>query len=254
MSAVWVVATNTVRQAVRQRLFLNVFIFGLGLVLLALIVSQITYSHPGRVVRSIGLSSVAIATNLMILLLSVGTVHQEIESKTLFVVLVRPLRRWQYLLGRYLGILLAVGLVLVGFSLVFCGALASAGATPSGLDLLALLMILPEAAILGAFGLILSSISTPTLSAGLGLGFWAAGATADDLVGLTAIEGGFSHTLAQGVNYVLPAFARFDFRSAAVYESAPASFEVLTAAGYGVLYATALLLLGMVVLERREMT
>ena len=86
MNPILVIAGNTLRQTVRQRLFLNIGIFGIGMVLLAMLVGSITYGFPDRVVRSIGLSGVTIAVDLMALLLGVGLIHEEIDRKTLFVV------------------------------------------------------------------------------------------------------------------------------------------------------------------------
>ncbi|MEL6187547.1 MAG: hypothetical protein AAFU79_23250, partial [Myxococcota bacterium] len=68
MTPVWMVASNTVRETIRQRLFLNIVVFGVGMVVFAMMVGNITFGYPERVVRSIGLSGVSIAANLMALL------------------------------------------------------------------------------------------------------------------------------------------------------------------------------------------
>ncbi|MEL7372195.1 MAG: ABC transporter permease subunit, partial [Myxococcota bacterium] len=248
MNSILLVATNTVRQTVRQRLFFNVIIFGVGIVALSIVVSFLTYGHPSRVVRSLGLSGVSLAIDLMALLLSVSLIHQEIDKKTLFVVLTRPLTRLQYVMGRFLGLMLALCLVLVGFSLVFWFALTMARGSITATDGVALLACVPEAAIIAAFGLVLSSFSTPTLSAGIGLGFWIASTTTDDLVRLTAKADEFSRTLASVVYYILPAFSRFDFREAAVYGDTLIVGDVATVFVYGAIYAAALVLLAGTVL------
>ncbi|MEM7675351.1 MAG: ABC transporter permease subunit [Myxococcota bacterium] len=253
MNSIWLVATNTVRQTIRQRLFFNVVVFGLCIVALSTVVSFLTYGYPSRVVRSLGLSGVSVALDLMALLLSVSLIHQEIDKKTLFVVLTRPLTRLQYVIGRFLGLIAALALVLVGFSLVFWIALTVSRGSLTGTDVIALMACLPEAAIISAFGLVLSSFSTPTLSAGIGLGFWIASATTDDLVRLTAKADEFSRGIASAVYYILPAFSRFDFREAAVYSDALSGGDVAAVFVYGAMYASALVLLAGVVLQRREM-
>ena len=124
MNALWMIASNTVRQTVRQRLFYNVALFGVGMVVLAMIVSNITFGFPDRVVRSIGLSGVTFAVDLMALLVGVTLVHQEIDKKTLFVLLTRPLTRWQYVAGRFLGLFLTIVAMTVGLGLAFAAVLA----------------------------------------------------------------------------------------------------------------------------------
>ena len=253
MTPVLLVASNTFRQTLRQRLFLNIVIFGAGLLALAVVVSFLSYGYPYRVVRSLGLSGVGVALNLMAVFLSVSLVHQEIDRKTLFVVLTRPMSRMQYVVGRYLGLMYALVLVLLGFSAAYVLALWQVNGTLSGLDVLALGACLPEAAILAAFGLIFSCFSTPTLSAGIALGFWIAASTTDDLVRLTDKADAFTQTIAQGVYYTLPALSRFDFREAAVYLDPVTASETVFVFLYGGVYAAALVLVAGLVLAKREM-
>lgn len=253
MTAIFVIARNTLRQAVRERLFFNVAVFGVGMVLLSMVVAQITIGYSERVVRSIGLSGVTIAVDLVALLLSTSLIHQEIDRKTLFVVLTRPVRRWKYLVGRYLGLLMSVGLALIGFSIVFVLVLGAVGEPPSKEDLLALAAVLPEAAILAGFGVMLSCFSTPMLSTGIGLGFWAASASTDDLVRLTAKAEGPIKGLMQLIYYALPSLARLDFRTQAVYQQSIAASDFAVSFGYGLVYAAFLVAVASVILSRREM-
>jgi ABC-type transport system involved in multi-copper enzyme maturation permease subunit len=252
VNAIYAIAINTVRQTVRQRLFYNVVLFGLGLVLLAMVVSNITFGFPDRVVRSIGLSGVSIASCLMALLVGVSLVHQEIESKTLFVLLTRPLARWQYVSGRFLGLLIAIVAMTVALSVVFLVVLSMVGGSVSGNDLVALGMVVPEAAVLGAIGVAISCFSTPTLGTGIALGVWIIGASSDDLVRLTAGQDGVNH-LAKVVWYVFPAMARFDFREAVVYQLELTPSEPLWALAYGFTYTLAVVSLASLVIARREM-
>lgn len=253
MNSIYLVASNTLRQTIRQRLFLNIIVFGLGMLALSVVVSFLSYGYPYRVVRSLGLSGVAMALDLMALLLAVSLVHQEIDRKTLFVVLTRPITRMQYVIGRFFGLMSALVLVLLGFTAVFVAALSTAGGTMSGADVLALAACLPEAAILAAFGLVLSCFSTPTLSAGIGLGFWAASSTTDDLIRLTDKADEFTKGIASVAYYVFPAFSRFDFREAAVYADPVPMTDVTLVFIYGVAYAALLVVISGIVLSRREM-
>lgn len=253
MSAVWLVATNTLRQTVRQRLFLNIVVFGVGMVLVSIVVGQLTIGSTQRVVRSIGLSGVTIALDLMALLVAVGLIYTDIDKKTLFVVLTRPISRAAYVVGRYLGLMMALSVALLGLSFVFFLAIALVGGEPRVLDLVALGMSLPEAAVLGAFGLVLSGFSTPTLSAGLGLGFWIASATTDDLLNLTVRSDAFTRAVAQVTYYALPSLARFDFRDHAIYAEPVGAGELAAVLAYGLLYVTVLLCIACIITTRREM-
>ncbi len=249
----WVIASNTLRQTIRQRLFYNVIVFGVGMTVFAMVVGQITFGFPDRVVRSIGLGGVSLAIDLMALLISVSLIHQEIDGRTLFVVLARPVRRYEYVIGRYLGLLMALGIAWLGLVAIFMLTLLSTSGSPSGNDLLALLAVLPEAAIVGGIGLALSAFSSPTLSAGIGIGVWIAGTAVDDLVKLTEKGDESLRLLARGAYYVLPALARFNFREQSVYALPIALDDYGLTFLYGALYSAMLVALASVILQRREM-
>lgn len=253
MIRIWLVAINTLRETLRKRLYLNIVVFGVGMVLFAMVVGNVTFGYTDRVVRSIGLSGVSIAVDLMALLVAVGLVHREIEAKTLFAVLTRPIRRWQYILGRFFGLMFAVVTALAGFSVVFVIILLAVSGQPTVNDFFALAASIPEAAVLGALGLVLSSFSTPTVSAGIGLGVWIAGTAVDDLIRLTESAGGSVRALAQAAYYTLPAMERFNFREAAVYALPLSPSEFAGAFVYGLAYAAFLLSLASLILARREM-
>ncbi|MEM1023885.1 MAG: ABC transporter permease subunit [Myxococcota bacterium] len=262
MSVVGLVAGNTIRQIVRQRTFFNVFIFGLGMVIVALVVSNITFGYRDQVVRSIGLSGVILAVDLMALLLSIGLIHAELDRKTLFVVMTRPVTRTAYVLGRALGLFAVLSMAMASFGLVVLLTLLSVGGAPTLHDVYALSGGLVEAGILGSFGLVLSAFTTPMLGTGIGLGFWIAASTTDDLVRLARLKGDNSmgealhsgnETMAQALSYVLPNFQVLNFRTEAVYRLTIPGDEFAWALVYGVLWIVGFLLLAGLILSRREL-
>jgi Cu-processing system permease protein len=253
VSKIWVIAANTFRQTVRQRLFYNIAVFGVFMLLLSMIVAQLTFGYPDRVVRSIGLSGVSIALNLIALFIAVSLIHQEIDRKTLFVVLTRPVERWQYVVGRYFGLFLTLALALVGLTLVFFVTLALSRGSPLIGDLLALGASLAEAAILAGVGLVMSSFSTPTVGGGIGLGLWIAGTATDDLMRLTEKADAVTKLGAQIAYYALPCLARLNFREFATYQDPINPAHYLSALAYGAGYAAVLVALASAILSRREM-
>jgi ABC-type transport system involved in multi-copper enzyme maturation permease subunit len=252
MNAILMIASNTFRQTVRERLFYNVLLFGVGMVIFSMIVGQLTFGYPDRVVRSIGLSGVSMALDLMGLFIGVTLVFQEIDRKTLFVLLTRPVGRWQYVSGRFLGLLAALVVITLGLSVVFAIVLSIAQGDLTRLDALALMSAFPEAAILGGVGLVLSTFTTPTIGSGIGIGIWIVAASTDDLVRLTE-ESPFAHQMAKVVSYVFPSLARFNFREAAVYQLDVSLADAASVWLYGACYCLALVALASFILSRREM-
>ncbi|MFO0728865.1 MAG: ABC transporter permease subunit [Myxococcota bacterium] len=253
MNPISVIAANTFRQVVRERLFYNLLVFGVGMIVFSGLVGALTFGHAARVVCSIGLSGVSFVLDLVALLVGVALIHQEIDRKTLFVVLTRPLHRWQYAAGRYLGLVAVLATALAGLSLIFALALTLAKGSFGANEAMALLLSFPEAAIIGAFALVLSAFSTPTLSAGLGIGFWIICSTTDDLVRLSRNSGPVAESLAKFAYYALPSLARFNLREAAVYQQAIPWADTAAALVYGGLYAAFLASLAGLILSKRDM-
>lgn len=252
MRQILLIASNTFRQTVRQRLFYNVVLFGIGMVVFAMVVSRITFGYPDRVVRSIGLSGVSMALDLMALLIGVSLIHQEIDRKTLFVLLTRPLTHFQYTAGRYVGLLSALLVISIGLSLVFVFVLIMSRGTLSTQDLLALSVSFLEALVVGSIALVLSAFTTPTLGAGIGLGIWIVSSTTDDLIRLLK-DDPLSQQMAEILSYVFPSLARFNFREAAVYQIAVSWQDWAGVALLSGIYTAALVCLASLILSRREM-
>jgi ABC-type transport system involved in multi-copper enzyme maturation permease subunit len=235
------IARNTVLQLVRQKTFYNLAVFGVAAVVFGLVVGNITYGSPQRIVRSIGLSGVSLALDLMALLLGVGLVNGEIQSRTLFVIITRRVSRAAYIAGRYAGLTATLALALVGLSFTYAALLMSVRGE------------LVEAALVGGIGVVLSCITTPTLGAGMGLGIWVAAATVDDVVKLTVVSNPELTPVAESLAWLLPALNRINVRTDAVHGVALGAADFAQRVGYAGCYVVLFWGLATATLSRREM-
>jgi len=113
MSRILIVAQNTFREAVRDRVLYNLVFFALLMIASAVIVGQISMDIETIVMVSLGLSAISLIGLLIAVFTGVGLVSKEIDKRTLHAVLAKPLRRWEFLLGKYLGVLLLMGCYVV---------------------------------------------------------------------------------------------------------------------------------------------
>jgi hypothetical protein len=110
MSArVLAIALNTYREAVRARILLGVFAIALATCGYSVVVASLSLHSEARVVADLGAASLSLYGVLVAIVLGSTSLHRELEYKTIFPILSRPIRRWEYLLGKYLGTLLTVG-------------------------------------------------------------------------------------------------------------------------------------------------
>src|SRR5512140_1793305 len=105
---VWVVAINTFREAVRDRVLYNLIFFALLMIGAAVLVGQISIGIERLVIVNLGLTSVSVFGIVMAVFIGVGLVHKEIDKRTLYAILSKPVRRWQFLAGKYAGLCLTL--------------------------------------------------------------------------------------------------------------------------------------------------
>lgn len=125
-----VVTLNTYREAVRARVLHGLFALALVTAGYCMVVGQLSTGNAARVLSNLGAASVALYGAAVAIVLSATALHREIELKTLFPILARPIARWEYVLGKYLGTVLTLSVFVLGNAAVFLAALAVTADTP----------------------------------------------------------------------------------------------------------------------------
>jgi ABC-type transport system involved in multi-copper enzyme maturation permease subunit len=105
LARVFAIAMNTYREAVRARVLYGLFALALATAVYSLFVATLSLHQEARVVADVGAASVSLYAVLVAIVLGSTSLYRELELKTIFPILSRPLRRWEYLVGRYLGTL-----------------------------------------------------------------------------------------------------------------------------------------------------
>ncbi|MDI1448013.1 ABC transporter permease subunit [Polyangium sp. 6x1] len=103
-----VIALNTYRESVRARILLGLAVMAFFVSLYALVVGAFTLKNAPRVVSDLGAASISIFSLLVAIVIGATSLYRELEQKTLFPILARPIRRSEYLVGKYLGTLLTI--------------------------------------------------------------------------------------------------------------------------------------------------
>src|ERR1700719_2143400 len=104
MSRIVHIAANTFREAVRDRVLYNLIAFALLMSGAAILVGQISIGIEHLVVINLGLTAVSLFGVVIAIFIGIGLVSKEIDKKTLYTVLSRPVRRWEFIIGKFLGL------------------------------------------------------------------------------------------------------------------------------------------------------
>lgn len=201
------IATNTFREAVRDRVLYNLIAFALLLSGAAIFIGQISIEIEKLVVINLGLSAVSLFGVVIAIFIGIGLVSKEIEKRTLYTVLSRPVRRWEFIVGKFFGL---AGTLVVNAACMAVGVFAALLYVAHkfvGSDaqiLVAVYFIILQFLIICSLAILFSSFSSPLLSAVFTFALFVIGSFAEDLRGFAAMTHGITRWLATGAAYLVP--------------------------------------------------
>jgi ABC-type transport system involved in multi-copper enzyme maturation permease subunit len=250
------IALNTFREAVRDRVLYNLVAFVVLLIGAALIFSQASLGQEARIITDAGLSAVRLFGLAIAIFIGVGLVYKEIDKRTVAVLLSKPIRRSQFILGKYFGLCLT----LLVNTAVMTGALmlalwyAQGELTPLQARLWPVAYLLwLELLVMTAWALLFSAFSTPLLSALFTVLLFILGNWAGDLkLFAETASAWITRALCRVLYYAVPNLPNFNFIAPLAHgQTVPAALIAGTTV-YAALYITALLALTVLIFERRN--
>ena len=257
MSRIVALAGVTVREAFRQKLAVNLLVFALALLSASVAISALTFGEQYRIIVNLGLSAMEVFGTLIAVFLGAGLIARDVERRTVYPILARPISRAAYVASRYLGLVATLALNLAVMAAVFVAMLAlyerSLRFLVDSPLLLVLLAMVVQLAMVAAIAAFFSSFSTPTLSAILALALVVAGHLASDLVRYWARQGAATRWAGKLAYVLVPNLEALDFKEAMVYRDPIAWSGTLLGLAYGVLYAAAVVALAAGVFSRRDL-
>jgi ABC-type transport system involved in multi-copper enzyme maturation permease subunit len=250
------IARNTFREAVRDRVLYNLVAFALLITGAAILVGQISIEVERLVVINLGLTAVSLFGVVIAIFIGIGLVSKEIEKRTLYTVLSRPVRRWEFIVGKFFGLAgtLAVNTFFMAIG-VFAALLyvAHKFGRPDAWLFVALYFIILEFLIICSLALLFSSFSSPLLSAVFAFSLFAIGSFADDLRGFAALTHGAARWFALGSAYLVPNFSALNVIASVAHQQ-PLGMELILQNTLYALFYTATALSGAVLIfERRNL-
>jgi ABC-type transport system involved in multi-copper enzyme maturation permease subunit len=252
VSAVVAIALNTFREAIRDRILYLILAFALVLIAVSHFVSLLTVGSEVKIVKDLGLSAISFFGLLTAVFVGVSLVFKEIERRTVYTLLAQPVRRWQFICGKYAGLSLVLGSSVIVTGAALCVAVALKGESP--VDLLpAVFLAFVELELIAAFAVLFSSFTNPILAA--------VGTVATYVVGHLSwsfdllekrTSGDVAKALCRGLHAVVPNLDRLTVKASAVHDIALPAGYFVSAVAYGLCYAVVIVIVACLVFERRE--
>jgi ABC-type transport system involved in multi-copper enzyme maturation permease subunit len=260
------VAVSVFRESVRDRVPYNLVLFAVLLIASSFLLGQLTAGQDVKIIKDLGLAATAVFGLFIATFIGIGLVSKEVERRSIYALLSKPVSRPQFIAGKYAGLVLTLAVNVAVMTVALYVVLAYMTFTESpqfraawdapGVDpalLKAVFLVFVELMLMTAIALFFSTFSTPLLSAALTLGLYVVGHFNADLRNFeNVVDSKPAIWLARGLYHVLPDLSAFDVKAQVVHGiHVPAGYLASTSA-YGALYIAALLLLSMVIFSRRD--
>lgn len=266
MPAVLRIAVSVFRESVRDKVLYNLVFFAVLLIAASVLLGQLTAGQEVKIIKDLGLSAMTVFGLFIAVFIGIGLVSKEVERRSIYALLTKPISRGQFILGKYLGLVLtlAVNLAVMGLALYavlavtewFTAEPIRAAWEAPALDprlLKAMLLIFAQLALVTGVALLLSTFSSPLLSAALTFGLFVVGHFNQDLKNFEQVVD--SRPLAwllRALYYLLPNLSPFDVKSLVVHAQPVAWGYIGTTLAYALAYITALLAAATWIFSRRD--
>jgi len=257
MKRIGVVALNTFREAVRDRVLYNLVFFALLMIAAAILMGQISIGIEQSVIVSLGLSAISVIGLLISVFIGVALVSKEMDKRTLYALLSKPVRRWEFLLGKFGGLVLtlavntaamALGLIL---AMLYVKHVLSAG---DATVLVAVYFIWLKLALVVALSLLFSCFTTPLLAILFTVGLYIAGLYVQELRDLpVAVMSPGMAAFTKWLSYLLPNFENFNVMAMAAHGRVVPGSLILHNTLYALVYCAVVLTAAVAVFSRRNL-
>jgi ABC-type transport system involved in multi-copper enzyme maturation permease subunit len=266
MRAVAAVAINVFKESVRDRVPYNLVLFATLLIGSSYLLGQLTAGQDVKIIKDLGLAATSVFGLFIAIFIGIGLVSKEVEKRSIYALLAKPVSRPQFIAGKYAGLVLTLAVNVAVMTVALYAVLAymnwtetpqarAAWETPA-LDpglMKAIALIFLELMLITAIALFFSTFSSPILSAALTFGLYIAGQFNADLRNFDrVVESRAAARLARAVYHVLPDLSAFDIKTEVVHGLPVPPGYFLSTALYGAAYIAALLLAATFVFSRRD--
>lgn len=251
------ISRNAFREAVRDRVLYNLVIFALLLIAGAIFLGELSAGQEAKVIVDLGLSCILLFGVFIAIFVGVGLVYKEIERRTLYAILAKPVARGEFLLGKYLGLCLTllVNVVIMGAGLSLAVIWVKRGWDPLVTRIWpAVLLIYLELMILTGVAMLFSSFSSPALSALLTFFVFVIGHLSSDLKNLSETSATVaSRWVFAVVYYLVPNLANYNIITAAGHGISPPLRFIAMMVAYGAMYIAVLLAATTLIFRRKNL-
>ena len=260
------VAVHVFKESVRDKVLYSIVLFAVLLMGASFLIGQLSAGQDVKIIKDLGLAAISVFGLFIAIFIGIGLVSKEVEKRSIYALLAKPLSRSELIAGKFAGLALTLGINVAVMAAVYFALLAYYGwTTPDAVRraweapaadprlLTAILLIYLQLLIVNAIALFFSTFTSPLMAAAFSLGLWVAGHFNADLRTLDqVVDAAAASAIGTTLYYLLPNLAAFDVKSLVVHgQHVPAGLVGLNAA-YAAMYIGVLLIAAALIFSRRD--
>ena len=212
MKAIFIIASNTFREFIRDHILYGILVVSTLLLILSLILAQLSYTEQTRITLDLGLAGLELSVIILSIFLGSTIIFREVEKQTVFTLLIRPITRGQFLMGKFFGLFSIIIIAIIVLSLILLGILYMMRWEFHTNFFVVIYGFFLESAVLISITISLGVMVRPTLTVPMSIGVLLIGKWTSTLAYFLSKDE-FFQVLANMLPYVLPNFEKWDWKS-----------------------------------------
>jgi ABC-type transport system involved in multi-copper enzyme maturation permease subunit len=247
------VALNTFREGLRAKTLYVLFAYGLLMLVAAGALTPLALGEQGRILKDLGLAGIEAMGTMLAIVIGTTLVHKEVDKRTIYVILSKPVERHQFLTGKFLGMELLMAVLTAVMTLIFATSVLAMDRTFPIALLLPVGLIFLKLSVVNALALLFSSVASPVLGAVFTACLYLAGNLSRSILQLSGkLPSAAAKTLVTLLYYALPNLGNLDAKNQAVFGLAVPWSQVWWGVAYAAAYCLAVMTITITVFERRD--
>jgi ABC-type transport system involved in multi-copper enzyme maturation permease subunit len=251
---IWAVATNTFREVLRDRIFFILIFYAVLMFIAGRLLPELAGGAQDKILTDIGPASASLLGVVVAIFVGTNLINKEIEKRTVFVLVTKPINSAEFILGKHLGLSAVLAILVAGMSAIYLLLLSLAKIELQLFPLiLTSIFLFLELCLITAAALLFGVFTSSILATLLTFSLYIVGHLSESMVKLAGVTKNPNfQKMTDNLYLVLPDLSRLDLKNDAVYGVVPQADVLWTNAGYALAYTAALLVVTTVVFSRRE--
>ena len=254
MRTVWIVGRNTFKEVIRDRILYGLIVFAVMIISVSLALGQLSFAEQSRISANFGLAAIHIGAICIAIFVGSTLVMKELDKQTILTILVRPITRAEFIIGKFVGLALVIASVMVGLGAVLALVFYLIGLNITIDLLIALMGIFLESLCLLGFAMLFSMFTRPVLVVSFSAGIFLIGHWFSSLRYFAQkAPQTFIYWVYEILRFVIPDFETFNWKNLVVYQDKASDYQIGSSSVYAFLWIGILVILTAVIFERKDL-